>query len=423
MVAKGDVMGAYCIVTFLGASILFGVKHLLLRDATFSRLSKAADYVPAVEIAAWVLTWYGVSVTMVMANRWLFHEWQGDGFPFPVLTTMVHMWLKVLVTRVIYCFKAEKPPHLDLSVNVRTVIPIGLATAGDILLSNLSFMVADVVFYTIVKSGSLIWILLWAVVLRFEALTPKMGSVVLITCVGLLLASLGEKTEFSTEGLLLILGASCLSGLRWGLLQLLQAVESSCHDPLLVIYYIAPSSAIAMTPMALLDILDEDLKSAAVTPWSIAQVVAVVLGIGLFSFALIFVEVKLLALSSSLTMGVFGTIKEIVQIALAVLVFHDKVTWFNLLGLGLAILGSMLYKITRAKPSARNGEGGGGKDERRPARNGEGGEKANAGVNMPYSAVSQQEVDEELRVFKYENTEWELEGELEEFSSFDGGGR
>lgn len=54
-----------------------------------------------------------------------------------------------------------------------------------------------------------------------------------------------------------------------------------------------------MTPMALLDILDEDLKSAAVTPWSIAQVVAVVLGIGLFSFALIFVEVSRLHLLPS----------------------------------------------------------------------------------------------------------------------------
>ncbi|CAM9284177.1 unnamed protein product [Ectocarpus sp. 12 AP-2014] len=422
MVAKGDVMGAYCFVTFFGASILFGVKHLLLRDATFSRLSKAADYVPAVEIAAWVLTWYGVSVSMVMANRWLFYEWQGVGFPFPVLTTMVHMWLKVLVTRVMYCLKGEKPPHLDVSVNLRTIIPIGLATAGDILLSNLSFMVATVAFYTIVKSGSLIWILLWAVVFRFEALTPKMVSVVLITSAGLFMASLGE-TDFSTEGLLLILGASCLSGLRWGLLQLLQAIEPSCHDPLLVIYYIAPSSAIAMTPMALLDILDENLKGAAVTPGSIAQVAAVILGTGLFSFALIFAEVKLLAITSSLTMGVFGTVKEIVQIVLAVLVFNEQVTWFNLVGLGWAIVGSMLYKISRAKPSARNGEGGGAKDARRPAHNGQGDEKANAGVNMPYSAVSQQEVDEELRVFKYENTEWELEGELEEFSSFDGGGR
>lgn len=50
-----------------------------------------------------------------------------------------------------------KPPHLDASINLRTVIPIGFATAGDILLSNLSFMVSTVAFYTIVKSGSLMW--------------------------------------------------------------------------------------------------------------------------------------------------------------------------------------------------------------------------------------------------------------------------
>lgn len=53
--------------------------------------------------------------------------------------------------------QGDKPPHLDVSVNIRTVIPIGIATAGDILLSNLSFMYVDVTFYTIVKSGSLMW--------------------------------------------------------------------------------------------------------------------------------------------------------------------------------------------------------------------------------------------------------------------------
>lgn len=37
--------------------------------------------------------------------------------------------------------------------------------------------------------------------------------------------------------------------------------------------------------------------------------------------------------------------------------------------------------------------------------------------------INTNKVDEELRVFKYSNTEWELEGELEEFSSFDGGAR
>ncbi|CAM9303284.1 unnamed protein product [Hapterophycus canaliculatus] len=362
MGAKEDVMGFYCLITFATAACCFGLRHLLLRDASHSRISNAADYVPAVEIAAWVMTWYGVSVSMVVANTWLFRDWQGVGFPFPVLTTMFHMWLKVLVTRVIYRLKkGEKPAHLDLSVTLRTVIPIGLATAGDILLSNLSFVTATMTFYTIVKSGSLMWILLWAVVFKFEAMTLEMGFVVLIICGGLLLASLGE-TDFSLEGLLLILGASCLSGLRWALLQLLQAVEPSCKDPMLVIYYISPSSAIAMIPMALLDVVH--LKEVPITPWSILQVAALVVGTGLFSFALIFAEVKLLSITSSLTMGVFGTVKEIVQIVIAVLVFSDQVTWFNMLGLGLAILGSILYKTTRAKPNGHTHGGSGVKDDR-----------------------------------------------------------
>ncbi len=56
------------------------------------------------------MTWYGISVTMVMANRWLFHEWQGVGFPFPVLTTMCHMYYKYLLTRLVYRCKVGTRP-------------------------------------------------------------------------------------------------------------------------------------------------------------------------------------------------------------------------------------------------------------------------------------------------------------------------
>lgn len=47
-----------------------------------------------------------------------------------------------------------------------------------------------------------------------------------------------------------------------------------------------------MTPMALLDILDEDLRGAHLTAASIAEVAAVILGTGVFSFGLIFAEVS-----------------------------------------------------------------------------------------------------------------------------------
>lgn len=72
---------------------------------------------------------------------------------------------------------------------------------------------------------------------------------------------------------------------------------------MLVIYYISPASAIAMVPMALLDIVH--LKEVPITPWSIAQVAVLVVGTGLFSFALIFAEVsRLHSLGTSQLAGI-----------------------------------------------------------------------------------------------------------------------
>ena len=47
---KREVMGGYGLITFGMAALLFGIKHLLLRDASYSRISKAAEYVPVVEV-------------------------------------------------------------------------------------------------------------------------------------------------------------------------------------------------------------------------------------------------------------------------------------------------------------------------------------------------------------------------------------
>lgn len=47
---EDEVMAWYCFATFSTAATLFGVRHLLLRDASNSRISKAADYAPVVEV-------------------------------------------------------------------------------------------------------------------------------------------------------------------------------------------------------------------------------------------------------------------------------------------------------------------------------------------------------------------------------------
>jgi len=47
---KREWMGGYGLITFGMALLLFGIRYLLLRDAAHSRISKAAEYVPVVEV-------------------------------------------------------------------------------------------------------------------------------------------------------------------------------------------------------------------------------------------------------------------------------------------------------------------------------------------------------------------------------------
>lgn len=79
-------------------------------------------------------------------------------------------------------------------------------------------------------------------------------------------------------------------------MQLLQSVESSCTNPLLVIYYIAPFSAIFMTPISLVDIFDKDLKSVQLDANILTKVVILIVLAGVCSFALVFAEVSLTSL-------------------------------------------------------------------------------------------------------------------------------
>lgn len=60
-----------------------------------------------------------------------------------------------------------------------------------------------------------------------------------------------------------------------------------------VIYHIAPSSAIAMTPMALLDLLRGLPEGLQLTTAAMLEVAGLILGTGLFSFMLIYAEVRM----------------------------------------------------------------------------------------------------------------------------------
>jgi solute carrier family 35, member C2 len=110
-------------------------------------------YCLLVSATAWVLLWYGISVSFTIANKWIFFTWRG-GFPFPVLMTACHMTVKYMLSRCVMRSRGGAPPALGRRVYWRTAAPIGVLTALDVLLSNSSLMFITVTFYTISKVSS-----------------------------------------------------------------------------------------------------------------------------------------------------------------------------------------------------------------------------------------------------------------------------
>uniref|UniRef100_A0A7S2FM58 Sugar phosphate transporter domain-containing protein n=1 Tax=Florenciella parvula TaxID=236787 RepID=A0A7S2FM58_9STRA len=343
------VLIAYSCVAFSLAGMSAVGARVLKHQSRYRPQAKAANLVQMMDVGTYVFLWFGISVTFTLLNKWFLTYWRG-GFSFPITGTTGHIAMKALLARGLvdgrcgkYFERTVEPVPLPLTLQV--IFPIGFMTATDVMLSNVSFKFVTVTFYTIVKSSTLVWILLWAVLFRIEKPNWAIAITVTVISLGLGCASYGE-TNFSMVGLLILIGASASGGLRWALIQRLMALEEMFEDPLIALYHIAPWSFITMLIMAVsiegTHIFAKENLAQFQSQATLEALVLTFIG-GIMAFVLIVAEVKLVQLTSSLTLGVFGTCKELIQIMLAIIVFKDTLTVTNTIGLILAVGGTSAY--------------------------------------------------------------------------------
>jgi solute carrier family 35, member C2 len=128
----------------------------------------------------------------------------------------------------------------------KKAVPTAVATSLDIGLSNLSLKMITLSFYTMCKSSSLIFVLMFAFLLRLEKPSLRLILVITFIAAGVLLMVF-TTTTFSLVGLFLVLGASFMGGLRWGLTQLLlKKKEMGMNNPAATVYWIAPAGAVTL---------------------------------------------------------------------------------------------------------------------------------------------------------------------------------
>ncbi|KAF9584380.1 Triose-phosphate Transporter [Lunasporangiospora selenospora] len=317
----------------------------------------------------YIATWYFFSTALSIYNKTLMGK-DNWNFNMPLFVSSIHAGLHYVITACLMHFfphifdatRSGKGGRLTIHSYVTQVVPCAVAAALEICMANASLMYITLSFYTMIKSSTPIWVLVFAFFFRLEK--PKMSLILIIAVIvfGVFLTVEGEA-QFDMTGFVLVLCASIMSGLRWSLTQvLLQKDQLGMDNPVATLYYISP---IMFALMSILSLAIEDpfvqfTSSEFFVDFGAGMATLMMAaGGGLLAFAMTVAEFKLIKSTGTVTLSVAGISKEIVIISLSCVIFGDRLTFTNFMGLLVSISGIMAYNYYKIRKMQQKIHGSG----------------------------------------------------------------
>ncbi|KAK3354828.1 TPT-domain-containing protein [Neurospora tetraspora] len=323
-----------------------------------------------------ILLWYFFSLSISLYNKWMFDP-KKLNFRFPLFTTATHMLVQFsLASIVLFFFPSLRPtnghksdlgqsrheperPVMTKWFYLTRIGPCGLATGLDIGLGNASLQFITLTFYTMCKSSSLAFVLLFAFLFRLESPTWRLVAIIATMTFGVVMMVAGE-VEFKLGGFLLVISASFFSGFRWGLTQILLLRNPATSNPFSSIFFLAPvmflSLMIIAIPVEGFSALFAGLKIIA-EEHGMLMAPLLILFPGTIAFLMTASEFALLKRTSVVTLSIAGIFKEAVTISAAAIVFGDTMTVINVMGLLVTLAAITTYnylKISKMRQDAQN---------------------------------------------------------------------
>ena len=338
------------------------------------------------------LAMFGVSVTLVMFNKWLFDA-GGVGFPFPIAVTGLHMILNSVNTWGL-CRARGLPVWRAAGVNrevfARHFLAVGLFTGLDIALSNTSFIYLEASFVEMVKSSTPIWTLLLSLALGLQRPSWVLAGCVLLMVAGQVAITHGEAA-FDALGFGIVLTAAVGAAVRITLMQrlmlvrfgggedggALRAAEAAGGETMTSVQAMAHvfpvSAAVMLLALPLRykaragvcrDYPSYCLRGVVDAPYYSELEMLVhgqpgagrpgTAGVLLFScvgalLALVLngLEFVIVHRSSALTYTVMGVLKIILVFIAATLIFGNEITGLQILGVIVSTCGMLAYNLVK----------------------------------------------------------------------------
>lgn len=347
-------LGSYFIVTSLSSlGFYLAVRYLTLNIETVAKRynveeSYVNNWIFAFTLISSSLGWFSISISFTLFNKYLFQYWEG-GFDYPLLLTTFHMGLKVFFSRWYIQIAGIDVPHLGLWTQLKVVIPIGIFTSADIALSNMSILYIPLSLYTALKTTVPVMAFIFSVFLGLEKFKWETFVTIFFVALGLTVA-VQFTVDSSALGVALVLLASVSSGLRWALLQFLIQEDSASSNVMVAIYRFTPAAALFILPLGVVMELPRFLHSHFASSLVLStEAVGIAIGGAFLSIGLIGFEIFIVKITSSVTLGILGQFKEIMQIALSMFIFKEKMNFQTAGGLILSLIAANYYKIIKIR--------------------------------------------------------------------------
>jgi solute carrier family 35 protein C2 len=295
--------------------------------------------------------WYSVSLSLTLYNKWILKK-----FEFPMTVTAVHIIIKFIMSRIWKITSNIEYVPLSWKNYLFLVLPIGLFTVLDIFFSNIAITHLSLSIFTIVKSSTLIFIFLWGILLRVENLRFGIALSILAIFFGICVTvGTTNRIDIDSIGLIFAILSSASGGLRWVLMKMLIYIDSDSMNSMLVLYRFSPISVIVTIPLVYFtDFLKLSNSQYMNDEIIFKETLVLLLFGGLIASILIIVELQLLSLITSLSMGVLGQVKEILQIIIAMILFKDEFSIKSAVGVAVSLIGSFYYRYLRVLDSGSN---------------------------------------------------------------------
>lgn len=307
-----------------------------------------------------ILLYFPLSIGLTFYQRWFLKD-----FHFPLTVVTIHLVTKYVVASICRsvwrCYTRRPRVQLDKRNIIRSIAPTGIASGLDIAFSNWGIELITVSLYTMTKSTTIVFILIFALVFKLEEKTYSLFLTVMMISGGLFLFTY-KAAQFNAVGFFLVLFASFCSGLRWTLAQfVMQKSELGLNNPIDMLYHVQPWMFMSVLPFMLFFEVDPGIEAldALVFPKDSVLVWTRLSSIFLGSFIALAMELSeflVVSRMSSLTLAVAGIFKEVCTLTLAIEWNGDIMSKLNFVGLLLCLAGIGLHVARRSAKEAQKNQ-------------------------------------------------------------------